>query len=71
MIEDTAASPSSSSTGLDVGSRLSRAERPELAAQDAEIAQLVREATGALSERDAEALDLQLRYDLTPAEIGR
>ena len=31
---------------------------------------LVHEVVGALGERDAEVLDLQLRYGLTPAEIG-
>ena len=31
---------------------------------------MVREAAAALNERDAEVLDLQLRYELTPGEIG-
>ena len=70
VIEGTGSGLDAAPTGLEVGARLSRAERPEVAAQDAEIAALVREATAALSERDAEALDLQLRYELTPAEIG-
>jgi RNA polymerase sigma factor (sigma-70 family) len=70
VIESTGSSPTSAPAGFDASSRLARAERPEVAAEDDEIAGLVREATAALAERDAEALDLQLRYELTPAEIG-
>jgi RNA polymerase sigma factor (sigma-70 family) len=70
VIEGTGSGTDAAPAGLEVGARLARAERPEIAAQDAEVAALVREATTALSERDAEALDLQLRYELTPAEIG-
>jgi RNA polymerase sigma factor (sigma-70 family) len=70
VIESTGSSPTSAPAGFDASSRLARAERPEVAAEDDEIAGLVREATAALAERDAEALDLQLRFELTPAEIG-
>ena len=54
----------------DVEARVARAEDPEAAVTDAEIAALVREVAAALDERDAEALDLQLRYEMTPNEIG-
>ena len=54
----------------DVEARVARAEDPEAAVTDAEIAALVREVAAALDERDAEVLDLQLRYEMTPNEIG-
>ncbi len=54
----------------DVEARVAHAEDPEAAVTDAEIAALVREVAAALDERDAEVLDLQLRYEMTPNEIG-
>jgi RNA polymerase sigma-70 factor (ECF subfamily) len=70
VIERTAAADAAPQ-GFGAESRLGRGERPEEAAADAELAALVHEATAALSARDAEVLDLQLRADLTPAEIGQ
>lgn len=43
---------------------------PAQAAVDGDLAALVQETVGALAARDAEVLDLQLRYHLSPAEIG-
>jgi len=54
----------------DVEARTARAEDPEAAVSDAEIAALVREVAASLDARDAEVLDLQLRYEMTPNEIG-
>lgn len=56
--------------GFDLETRLGRLADPAVAASDREIVALVHEAAAALGERDAEVLDLQLRYDLGPAEIG-
>jgi RNA polymerase sigma factor (sigma-70 family) len=56
--------------GFDLETRLGRLADPAAAASDREIVALVHEAAAALGERDAEVLDLQLRYDLGPAEIG-
>ncbi|WP_208028698.1 sigma-70 family RNA polymerase sigma factor [Rhabdothermincola sediminis] len=50
--------------------RLARLDDPARLAGDAELVALVREAAAALGARDAEVLDLQLRYGLSPAEIG-
>lgn len=54
----------------DVEARTARADDPEAAVSDAEIAALVREVAASLDARDAEVLDLQLRYEMTPNEIG-
>lgn len=70
VIEGTGASPVSAPTGFGVETDLARHEDPETAAADGEIVALVRETVAALGSRDAEVLDLQLRYHLTPAEIG-
>lgn len=70
VIESTAASPSSAPTGFGVEERLGRVSDPARFAEDAEMVVLVRETAAALGERDAEVLDLQLRYGLSPAEIG-
>lgn len=70
VIEGTRASPVSAPTGFGVEERLARADDPDLAAADGEIAGLVRETVAALGDRDAEVLDLQLRFDLSPAEVG-
>lgn len=70
VIEGTGASPVSAPTGFGVETRLARHEDPETAAADDEIVALVRETVAALGPREAEVLDLQLRYSLTPAEIG-
>src|SRR5690606_14698329 len=43
---------------------------PETAVADGEIVALVHDAVAALGERDAEVLDLQLRSQLSPAEVG-
>lgn len=70
VIETTGSSSSAAPAGFGVEERLARADDPQIAAVDNEIAALVQDAVGALGERDAEVLDLQLRYELTPAEIG-
>ena len=56
--------------GFDLESRLGRAEDPASAVADGEVAALVHESVAALGARDAEVLELQLRYELSPAEIG-
>lgn len=71
MIEQTGGSPSSAPHGFDVGAHLARFDDPATAAGDAQIVAMVREAAAALGARDAEVLDLQLRYQLTPAEVGQ
>ncbi len=70
VIEHGGHSPSSAPAGFGVESRLASAHDPEAAAADGEIVSLVHETVAALGERDAEVLDLQLRYQLSPAEIG-
>jgi len=71
-VDDTSFFELMSGAGAAVGveARVARADDPETAVGDAEIAALVREVTAALDQRDAEVLDLQLRYDMTPNEIG-
>ncbi len=71
MIEQTGADAGAGAPdGFDMASRLGRAADPAAAVADREVVALVHEAVAALGERDAEVLDLQLRYDLGPAEIG-
>ncbi|MFN8025006.1 MAG: sigma-70 family RNA polymerase sigma factor [Acidimicrobiia bacterium] len=71
-VDDTSFFELMAGAGATVGveARVARADDPEAAVGDAEIAALVREVTAALDQRDAEVLDLQLRYDMTPNEIG-
>lgn len=71
MIERQGGSPSSAPVGFGIEARVAGIDDPAQAAGDAEVVALVREAAAALGERDAEVLDLQLRYQLTPAEIGQ
>ncbi len=74
MIEATGASPSSAPAGF--GADAARpgaaagAYDPASVAELNEMQELVWSAVGALPERDAEVLDLQLRYGMSPAEIG-
>lgn len=70
VIEGAGGSPVSAPAGFAVATRLARAEDPEAAVADGEIAALVRDAVTALGERDGQVLDLQLRFNLTPAEVG-
>jgi RNA polymerase sigma factor (sigma-70 family) len=70
VIEQVGSSPVSAPTGFGVEERLSRLDDPEQFAADGEMVALVRESAAALGERDAEVLDLQLRFGLSPAEIG-
>jgi len=70
VIESTSASPVSAPTGFGVEDRARAISDPATVAEDGELVALVRESAGALGERDAEVLDLQLRYGLSPAEIG-
>ncbi len=70
MIERDGASPVSAPAGFGVEDRASRLDDPASVVGDAELVGLVHEAASALSERDAEVLRLQLRYELTPAEVG-
>src|SRR5690606_38240549 len=70
VIESLGASPSSAPSGFGVEDRARAIDDPAAVAGDAELVELVRSSAGALGERDAEVVDLQLRYGLTPAEIG-
>jgi RNA polymerase sigma factor (sigma-70 family) len=70
VIESVGASPSSAPAGFAVEDRLGSLDDPAKVAEDGEIVALVREATAALGERDAEVLELQLTHGLSPAEIG-
>ena len=70
VIESTGASPISAPSGFGVEDRARRVDDPAAVAGDAELVALVHESAAALGERDADVLDLQLRYGLTPAEIG-
>jgi RNA polymerase sigma factor (sigma-70 family) len=71
MIEQHGGSPTSAPPGFDIGAHLEHFDDPAAAVGDAQIVALVREAAAALGPRDAEVLDLQLRYQLTPAEVGQ
>lgn len=70
MIESTDAAATSGSAALDVFDRLDGLEDPEQVAADKEVAALVWGAATALGERDATVLDLHLRHNMSPAEIG-
>lgn len=70
MIERAGPAPAAAPAGFRVEDRLSAADDPSSAAEDAELVALVTEAAAALDGRDAEVLDLGLRLGLTPAEIG-
>lgn len=71
VIESHGGSPVSAPQGFDVGAHLAHFDDPATAVGDAQVVALVREAAAALGPRDAEVLDLQLRYQLTPAEVGQ
>jgi len=70
VIEATGSSPTSAPRGFGVEDRARAIADPAAVAEDGEVVALVRSAAAALGERDAEVLDLQLRYGLSPAEIG-
>jgi RNA polymerase sigma factor (sigma-70 family) len=70
VIEASGASHASAPAGFGVEDRARVADDPEAVAADGELVALVRASAGALGPRDAEVLDLQLRYGLSPAEIG-
>jgi RNA polymerase sigma-70 factor (ECF subfamily) len=70
VIEQVGSSPVSAPSGFGVEDRLSRLDDPEQFVADAEMVALVRDSAATLGERDAEVLDLQLRYGMSPAEIG-
>jgi RNA polymerase sigma-70 factor (ECF subfamily) len=70
VIEGTGASAATAPAGFGVEDRARTADAPASFAEDAELVALVRQAAGALGQRDAEVLDLQLRFGLAPAEIG-
>ncbi len=65
---DSGGSPVSAPGGVE--QRLSRAQDPTAAAEDAELVALVWSAADALGERDRTVLDLTLRHGLAPAEVG-
>ena len=70
VIEAVGSSPPSAPAGFGVEDRARRIDDPGAMAEDRELVALVRTSATALGERDAEVLDLQLRYGLSPAEIG-
>lgn len=71
MIEETGSDAGvSAPSGFGIESSVARAEDPAAAVAIAEVAALVKEAAATLGERDGEVLELQLRSQLTPAEIG-
>jgi RNA polymerase sigma factor (sigma-70 family) len=71
MIEQHGGSPTAAPPGFDLGAHLDHFADPASAVGDAQVVALVRETAAALGPRDAEVLDLQLRYQLTPAEVGQ
>ena len=70
VIEATGSSHAAAPAGFGVEDRARTIDDPATVAEDGELVALVRESAAALGERDAEVLDLQLRYGLSPAEIG-
>lgn len=60
----------SGTPGAGVEDRLIAADDPARAAVDGDLAALVWESAEALGERDAEVLNLSLRYELPPADIA-
>jgi RNA polymerase sigma factor (sigma-70 family) len=71
VIEHTGATAGNAApAGFDLASSLRSAADPAAAVADRDVVALVHETVAALGERDAEVLDLQLRHDLSPAEIG-
>jgi RNA polymerase sigma factor (sigma-70 family) len=71
VIEHTGASAGHAApSGFDLATSLRTAADPAVAVADRDVVALVHETVAALGERDAEVLDLQLRHDLSPAEIG-
>jgi RNA polymerase sigma factor (sigma-70 family) len=70
MIERRGTAASTAPAGFRMEDRIRGIDDPASAAEDAELADLVQESVGALDGRDAEVLDLGLRYGLSPAEIG-
>lgn len=60
----------SAPAGFRAGERVARAEDPSVAVEDGEVAALLWSAAAALGERDQTVLTLQLRYGMSPAEIG-
>ena len=70
VIEATGATPGNAPAGFGAEQQLAALADPARLAGDGELVALVHEAAAALGPRDAEVLDLQLRYGLTPAEIG-
>lgn len=57
-------------SGPTVRDRATALADPALVAGDTELVRMVRQVAASLGERDAEVLDLTLRYQLTPAEVG-
>lgn len=70
MIESAGPSAPSAPVGFRVEDRTRTVDDPTRAAEDGELVDLVWESAAALGERDAEVLDLMLRHELTPNEIG-
>jgi RNA polymerase sigma factor (sigma-70 family) len=70
MIESSGLSPSGAPAGFRAEQRLGELGDPSALAGDAELTALVWQAAAALGERDSRVFDLQMRYGLSPAEIG-
>jgi RNA polymerase sigma factor (sigma-70 family) len=70
MIESAGPSAPSAPVGFRVEDRTRTVDDPTRAAEDGELVNLVWDSAAALGERDAQVLDLMLRHDLTPNEIG-
>jgi len=70
IVEATQGPNHTGPAGFSVEARLSAADDPARAAEDADVCALLWDAAEALGERDAEVLDLHLRRDLSPAEIA-
>lgn len=60
-----------STSDLGIHHRAAHLADPAMVAGDSQLVNLVREVADSLGERDAEVLDLTLRYQLTPAEVGQ
>ena len=70
VIEAAGPSGASAPAGFRVEDRVGTVHDPARIAEDAELAELVWSAAGALGERDAGIVDLLVRHDLAPAEMA-
>ena len=70
MIETTGAGSALAPAGFSAEERLGAVANPAQIAEDNELSALLWESARALPERDQEVLDLGLRHEMSPADIG-